>query len=166
MLKTKFSRLPLRDRLLLYSHIDENGCWLWQGTKFKNTGYGQITHNKKIYSAHRLSLHVFKGFELDSPLYVLHKCDIKACLNPDHLYAGTVQDNANDARDRYLLRRGSKHHHAKLNEAKVMQIFSYFREGLTPRNIAAKFNVDVSTINLIKRRKIWTHVRENLNETK
>ena len=42
------SSLPIRDRLLLNVHVDPTGCWLWQGTKFTKTGYGQVTHNKKI----------------------------------------------------------------------------------------------------------------------
>lgn len=52
--------------------IAENGCWLWQGHKDKD-GYGQITRARRRARAHRLSMHLFKGFDLDSKLYLCVK---------------------------------------------------------------------------------------------
>lgn len=159
MLKTRFQRLPLRDRLLLYSHVSASGCWLWQGTRFAITGYGQVTHNKRVFSAHRLSLHVFRKFNLNSKDLVLHHCDVKHCINPDHLYKGTAHDNMRDAKNRGQIRKGASHPMAKLNDDKVKRIRAMLMDEVPPKKIAEVFNVEVSTINLIKRRKIWTHVK-------
>jgi len=152
--------LPIRDRLLLYSHVDAMGCWLWQGTKFKNTGYGQVTHNKKIYSAHRLSMHVFNNFDLKSSSLILHKCDVKHCVNPAHLYAGNRADNVRDAINRGRQPKGSAHSQAKLHENDVLKILILLRKGNSIKDVAAQFKVDRSLIGLIRNRKLWTHVKE------
>jgi len=78
----------------------ENGCWIWTGAKDFD-GYGKFTiesknrHNKVI-SAHRASLHFYINFDFNSDLQVNHKCNIRACVNPDHLYIGTQKDNMRD----------------------------------------------------------------------
>jgi hypothetical protein len=136
------------------------GCWVWQGTLFKNTGYGQITYNKKVGSTHRLSLHAFCGFDLKSEKMVLHRCDVRSCVNPDHLYVGTQSDNMRDMVDRYRNRRGSSHPNAKLNESKVLEIKTLLRRDMKPSEIAKKFSMDVTTISKIKCQKIWQHVKE------
>ncbi len=160
MNKSLYAFLSLRDRLLLHSHVDPTGCWLWQGTQFKGTGYGQVTYNRKVVSAHRLSLHVFKAFDLKSKSLVLHRCDVKQCINPEHLYLGNHLDNARDAIERGRQPMGSRHWNARLNEDKVRKIFKLLREGVPPIEIAHKFGVEKSTINLIKRRQTWRHVKE------
>ena len=74
-----------------------SGCWLWLGSVGK-LGYGYVGGHDK---AHRFSYELYKG-PIPTGLYVLHKCDIKHCVNPDHLYTGTQADNIGD-----ILARGS-----------------------------------------------------------
>lgn len=71
------------------------GCWDWNSRK-NHGGYGRLKWMGKIQLAHRVAAHLTKGFDLDSPLKVLHHCDNPACFNPDHLFIGTLQDNAID----------------------------------------------------------------------
>lgn len=75
------------------SEVDQNGCWIWQGAP-NNKGYGRIAiQGKRIY-AHRASFMIFNGSIND--LNVLHKCDVPLCVNPEHLFLGTQQENVTD----------------------------------------------------------------------
>jgi hypothetical protein len=88
------NNIEIKKRLLLKVEVDTSGCWLWTGHK-KPNGYGQITINYKTLSTHRLSYELFKG-PIPEGMYICHSCDVKACINPDHLWTGTHQDNMND----------------------------------------------------------------------
>lgn len=72
----------------------ESGCWEWQGCKSKE-GYGKFMFQRKKYMAHRLSWIFFNG-EFSEVLHVLHHCDNPPCVNPNHLFLGTNQDNVDD----------------------------------------------------------------------
>ena len=73
--------------------IPWSGCWLWLGPT--NRGYGSLWYSWIKSLAHRVSWELFRG-PIPDGLYVLHKCDIKCCVNPDHLYVGTQADNIQD----------------------------------------------------------------------
>ncbi len=80
--------------------IDPSGCWLWTGKLFCN-GYGRIKGHHKDrtnYSgrAHIASYQIHKGAVPDG-LFVCHTCDVRKCINPDHLWLGTNKDNQLDA---------------------------------------------------------------------
>lgn len=76
-------------------------CWEWIGHR-DSKGYGKFHFKNKPESAHRVSFLIHNGI-IPKGLYVLHKCDNRACVKPDHLYLGTQTDNM---RDMYAKGRG------------------------------------------------------------
>lgn len=86
----------MADRIMAASTPEPNtGCWLWLGST-GNSGYGKlrIGHTQDV-SAHRASFATFKGL-IPSGMCVLHSCDVRLCVNPDHLFIGTKSDNTRD----------------------------------------------------------------------
>lgn len=110
------------------------GCWLWSG-RTDRYGYGVTILSGKSTLAHRASYIHHKG-SIGDGLYVLHKCDVPSCVNPDHLYEGNHLDNMRDMRvrkrnksiigQRGIKRKGYTYNRrpSKLTDAQVIEIFN------------------------------------------
>ena len=85
----------LLQRLLNLTKEQDNGCWEYQGGK-NNLGYGLIRDGNKMRSAHRVSYEEHNNQKIPKYLCVCHTCDNPKCVNPDHLWLGTRQDNTDD----------------------------------------------------------------------
>ena len=105
------------------------GCWLWTGAKFKQ-GYGCAWDGKRRLKAHRFSYQCSVG-DIPPGLLVLHKCDVRLCVNPDHLFVGDHKDNYDDmvAKGRGVILCGETHGGSKLT-AKAVR---YIRRVWNPR---------------------------------
>jgi hypothetical protein len=126
-------------------------CWIWQGYTAE-AGYGQIGFNNKVFSTHRISWMLNFG-EIPEGLCVLHKCDHPPCVNPDHLFLGTRDDNSKDAVAKGRAIKGERVGTSKLTEKDITNIKS--QKGIkSATHLSLIHNVNVSHIY-----KIWKGTR-------
>lgn len=133
---------------------DGVGCWEWQAS-IGSHGYGQLTHLQQKYTAHRLSWEIHRG-PIPDGLCVLHRCDNRSCVNPDHLFLGTKADNLQDMTDKGRRAVGSKHGSCKLTEEQVKEIRA--GDALPAQVIADAYGISRSLVYLIRNKKRWSHV--------
>ena len=135
------------------------GCWLWTGAKSSN-GYGKITQRRKRktenWSTHRLAWIVAFG-DIRPGASVLHKCDVRLCVRPDHLFLGTHAENMHDRNEKGRHAHGAAHPNAKITEEIVKAIRQRHHDGLT-RNIMAEFRISRTTVCRIVNKESWRHV--------
>ncbi len=146
--------------------IGGDGCWEWTGTTYKN-GYGQLKVSNKNARAHRLMWALVNG-PIPAGLFVCHHCDNRRCLRPDHLFIGTVRDNAVDMtrkgrgyyqRHPERARRGIDNNKTKLTEAAVRDIRRAYQPGtVTLKDLGAQHGMHWSTIHRIVRGVTWKHL--------
>ena len=135
------------------------GCWLWTGTIIHSTGYGQLQVDGRAVSAHRLSYQLAHGI-IPAGMFVLHKCDVRACVNPSHLFLGTHADNMADMarKGRANTPVGESHAKARLSSDDIPKILARLLWGETCAAIATDYGVTDCAINAIRRGKSWNHV--------
>ena len=137
------------------------GCWLWRAS-FRRDGYGQFWIGGRNRAAHRASW--FLKYGVWPKACVLHHCDVKSCVNPEHLFLGTHKDNTRDMdlkgrRNTSMAPRGSRHSQAKLTEQMVRAIRAEYATGETTHHkLAQKYGMGKSMIGYIVTNKFWRHV--------
>lgn len=175
----QFVRQTLRERFdeLVDRSAGPNACWLWQGI-IESNGYGRLTDYWKKHLAHRLA-YMFEHGEIPSGKHVCHSCDVRACVNPAHLWLGTHAQNMADreAKGRGNQRgpinplRGVDAAHAVLTEDEVRAIRAAYTnrramgekrgfgdDPTSVRGLAAKYGVSPSAVHAIVTRKTWAHI--------
>jgi hypothetical protein len=148
-----------RERFLAKVCPESNGgCWLWRGL-IRPDGYGGTSLDGKPQSAHRAAWILFRG-EIGPGLLVCHKCDVRACVNPEHLFLGTYTDNARDREEKGRSMRGEKNHSSKLSTEQVSRIKTVLAEDrMYVSEIAREYGVTPSTIAAIAKGTTWRHVQ-------
>jgi hypothetical protein len=117
-------------------------CWIWEGT-IDGNGYG---HLQTIWAtemgkfAHRISYRLFKG-DIPEGRLIRHKCDVRRCVNPDHLEIGTKADNNKDARERNPRASGRK-----LQPEEYPKILERWTNGELLKDIAKEYGMNWKSI--------------------
>lgn len=129
----------------------ENKCLEWQGP-FNGGGYGTTREILGETAAHRIAYKASRGSITDG-LYVCHKCDNPKCIDPDHLFLGTANDNFID-----MVNKGRQKHVGRQltgeQAAHIIRLY-YGRKGLRMRHLAEKFGVGIQTISRVLNRKTF-----------
>ena len=147
----------LWDRFLKYVTYTPD-CWIWTGGQSHSASmaYGAFRIGDKVLAAHRVSYALHKG-PIPHGMCVCHHCDNPLCVNPEHLFLGTIKDNNQDATRKGRNPHGERHGLSKLNEIQVKQIIKL--KGILPvRKIAPMYNVSQTSINNIHRNRTWKHI--------
>lgn len=145
-------------KCLLLSNYNENdaGCWIWTGYT-RPGGYGEAYFgdgpNRERVLAHRAMFTAFFGDPGEK--LICHKCDVPACVNPEHLFAGSAADNMADRQAKQRQARGERNGPSKLTEAQVRAIRADTRG---PKVVARDYGIYETTVSSIRSRRTWKHV--------
>ncbi len=132
------------------------GCWDW-GLSLSPSGYGKATWHNKSWRAHRLAYFLSHG---DIPKIVMHTCDNRKCCNPDHLIAGSHEENMQDmaTKGRAFKPKGVKHSQNKYSEDMILEIRDKFEKDIPQAVLAREYSLHSGYTSQIVRRKRWTHI--------
>ena len=132
------------------SLLKDNGCIEWIGA-ISSTGYGSLTYKQRRYTSHKISYTINYG-KVPKGLCVLHKCDNRSCINPDHLFLGTLKDNVHDMmqKGRNNQAREFGNNNCKLSNQQVVDIReSYKTQKTSHRKLAKEYGVNHRVIGRI-----------------
>lgn len=121
---------------------ESDECWQWTASRNKD-GYGQIGFKDTVLLSHRASYLIYKGDI--SNLHVCHTCDNPWCVNPSHLFLGTMKDNMEDMKAKGRSRR-------KISMVQKSIIEDAIKAGYNCSKISRYFKVSPKAIIYIKQR--------------
>ena len=150
-------QIPLLQKIEQSSiKLPESGCWIWMKS-LNHMGYGKTCLGKgSNISAHRASYEEKYG-KIPNGLMALHTCDIRCCVNPDHIFLGTQQDNMTDKVLKNRQSNGEKHGMSKLTKEQAFEAkFGTEKSSL----LAKKFGCSAVTIRQIRSGMYWKHLEK------
>lgn len=150
-------REPLLSRFMKNVSPEPNsGCWLWTASLtpygYAQLGVGGAGRGSRV--AHRISFELFKG-PISAGMSICHVCDNRTCVNPDHLFEGTTNDNIQDAVSKKRNAYGERCGQSILTEDAVRDIR---RSILGTSALARKYGVSPAAVSRVKSFQTWRHV--------
>jgi len=131
-----------------------SGCWIWDAS-VDSWGYGHMVFNGRLWLAHRLSWLIHRHSTPDG-LFVCHKCDNPACVNPNHLFLGTPQENSSDCCKKRRIATKARASRTKLTQEQVDKIRYLYATGkYSQRKLGSMYGVRNPTIHHIVNNKTW-----------
>ncbi len=147
--------MPVAEKMDYYTYPEPNtGCWLWGGA-VNSSGYGTLRIGENNLLAHRLQWERYNE-SIPKGMCICHTCDVRACVNPDHLFLGTYADNTRDASKKGRLPRGEKNHYAKITEVQSIAILN---DNRISSAIAKDYGLSQGYIRNLKRGYRWKHLQ-------
>ncbi|MBK7865259.1 MAG: HNH endonuclease [Archangiaceae bacterium] len=148
-------RVPTRERFEAKYVVEANGCWLWSAYVTR-LGYGRFVLSDVPIAAHRASWTLNVG-PIPAGLDVLHRCDVRRCVNPAHLFRCTDLDKGRDmmAKGRGNKPHGETHGRAKVTAEQVRQIRHRFATGERQFELRAEFGLSKAQVSKICRGQSW-----------
>lgn len=141
-----------------FSQVSTNptakGCLEWMGCNY-GAGYGGFRAPGRTVGAHRMAYFLAAGTD-PGDLHVCHKCDNRRCVNPEHLFLGTVAENMQDRKNKGRTAVGERVGSAKLTDSEISLIIHDARK---QADIAAHYGVSQCLISKIKNLKLWRHLQ-------
>jgi hypothetical protein len=109
--------------------------------------------------AHRFAYELHSGEKIPKGMHVLHRCDNRACCNPEHLFLGTLADNNRDRdeKGRHNPVYGEDHGRAKLTNMQAMIVYA---SPLPSRTLAQMYDMSVTAINNIKAKRSYAIIHQ------
>lgn len=135
-------------------------CWLWTG-RLTAKGYGAYNVSGRSFQAHRAML-MHLGKEMPPNIFGCHKCDVRNCVRPDHLFLGTAQDNATDMARKGRSPRGQKHWQSKYTPDQIQEIRRLYREGMSAHAIGKHIGCGGGYVWQVLNGKLWAHLPEEV----
>lgn len=135
-----------------WSRVDKSGsCWIYRGERAYGYGRVRLSPSTKRTQAHRFAYLVSRG-AVPKGLCVCHKCDNRACVNPEHLFLGTVADNNADMIAKGRMRPGARWDRPLRGHEQA--IVRAYKRGATMGKLARKYGVSRTGISLLLRTRI------------
>ncbi len=131
-------------------------CIEWQGS-YDTKGYGRVKIRGKSYKAHRLAYEKEHG-PIPDGLFICHRCGNPACVNPEHLYAGTQKQNMRDRELHGRQPHGEASPRARLKNEDVIAIRARHAQGETYEQLGRDFKISDSHARNIVLKKQWAHL--------
>lgn len=160
-MKKRFRRKTKTTEERLLSKVQKTkSCWNWISSSVSDSGngYGILRVDGKSIHAHRVSYELYIG-PIEDSLYVLHKCDNKLCVNPNHLFLGTHKENMEDKVKKNIQMKGEDVPSSMLNKKQVLEIrYKYSLGNTSFRKLAKEYKVSYSCINYVIDRRTWKHL--------